>query len=646
RCIGSRGEIRDHASPLLHEFRRTVRETHDRLVDRLHHLVGSQRAKTVLQEGIITQRHGRYVVPVKSDFKGEFRGVVHDVSSSGATLFMEPLETLDLGNAWREAQLLEEREVERILRRLAGMVGERYEQVVTNVECLARLDLNLAMARYEQRFRGSFPELAPLTPEPRSAADGRRLPRARRLKLVDARHPLLTGHVVPISVEIAGDVSQIVITGPNTGGKTVALKTMGLLSIMALCGMPLPAAEGTVIPAFESIFADIGDEQSIEQSLSTFSSHLGNIINILREVQDGSLVLLDELGAGTDPEEGSALARSLLSDLLERGAMTVATTHHSELKAFAHGTPGIRNASVEFDVETLSPTYHLTVGLPGRSNAIAIAQRLGLPEQIVSGARLLLSPAQLQVEELLTDLKRERDQASALRHELQIAEIDADQARREAQRVLMEAQAERSRMIQQAREQVTDELHDMQRRLRRAQNEMEMIPAPSSTEGPPSLAELRPGVMVLVRGLGQQGEVLNMPNADGEVDVAIGMFKAKVRADQLERIGRRSAASQGLPPPITVGPAWTVRLPPVENPGNELHLRGLTVDAAIETMDKYLHDAYLAGQRSVRLIHGKGTGALRRAVRDKLGDHPLVRAFTSGEQSEGGDGVTVAELVA
>ena len=698
RCIDPRGEVKDSASPLLGRLRREVRTTHDRLVDRLQHLVSSQRAQTVLQEGIITLRNGRYVVPVKADFKGEFKGVVHDVSSSGATLFMEPLETLDLGNAWRENQLLEEKEVERILRRVSELVGDEASAIVQNVECLARLDLTLAKAHYGSRMNASYPELhapgsdpapqgehrgSPLqgqpnppqssAPSPQSSAGG-----AGRLFLAQARHPLLTGHVVPITVDIGEEFHALIITGPNTGGKTVALKTMGLLCLMAQAGMPIPALEGSILPVFRGIFADIGDEQSIEQSLSTFSSHMRTIINILEAAGGDSLVLLDELGAGTDPAEGSTLAQAILMDLLRRGVTTIATTHHGELKAFAHSTPGARNASVEFDFETLAPTYRLMIGLPGQSNAIAIAGRLGLPPEIVASARTLLGPVHAAVEDLLANLQRER-RATAEEHATTTGLLrEAESAQREAQRQLLDVELDRTRRLQQAREQISQDTAELQRRLRRASAELQNLdrrrleeaarelgavkeelerpewrPAPfpaAATGGPPRPDELTPGARVIVRGLGQAGEVISPPTADGEVEVQIGAFKAKVQIEDLERAphGQQSyspATSRHGESPTETG-GWEFRFAAVDSPGIELHLRGMTVAEAVDKLDQYLHDAYLAGLRQVRIIHGKGTGTLRRVVRERLSEHPLVRAVLPAEQREGGEGVTLAELVA
>ncbi|MBI2887814.1 MAG: endonuclease MutS2 [Chloroflexi bacterium] len=666
RCVGPRGEVLDGSSPLLARLRTEARSAHDRLQDRLTELLTSSRYRTMLQEPIITLRNGRYVMPVKADFRGEFRGIVHDLSSSGATVFMEPLATIDLGNRWRELQLEEEREVARVLRQLSIMVGDYAPEVVASVEVLARMDLALAKARYGQQVRGIAPHLeaGSSDPPPEGAAGW---PALGPLALVEARHPLLTGHVVPISLELAADFYALVITGPNTGGKTVALKTAGLLVLMAEAGVPVPAAQGTRIPLYPSVFADIGDEQSIEQSLSTFSSHMSNIIRILGTAGNDSLVLLDELGAGTDPTEGSALGRAILRRLLEHHVSTIATTHHNDLKAFAYNTPWVRNASVEFDAGTLSPTYRLTVGLPGRSNAIAIAERLGLPGELVAQARGFLEPEQLQAETLLEQLQREKDLAASLRQEAEELRRAADEARRRWSARLQEVDAAKEQMLEEARSQLAAEAETLQRSLREAARQVEqalrerrreelVAAAQTAQETEAALAgprwqpprrrrarqleqplRLAPGTQVRLRGLGQTAEVVSAPDApEEEVEVQIGAFRAKVRRDQLE-----AAEGDARPWP---SPGWAYALGSPDLVEPELHLRGLRVEEALTRLDEYLDTAFRGGLPWVRVIHGKGTGAMRRAVREALTRHPLVRSFESPGQEQGGEGVTVAHL--
>ncbi|HIC93079.1 MAG TPA: hypothetical protein EYP09_02360, partial [Anaerolineae bacterium] len=400
RCINERAEVVDGASPDLARVRRELRETHRRLLDKLERIISSPSTAPFLQEPIITQREGRYVIPLKADFKGRIPGLVHDVSASGATLFIEPLATLELGNRWRELQVEEEREVRRVLAALSALVAEEGERVEHTVEALAELDLAFAKAKYAEELKAVEPKLVSWK-APRRPASNCQHP-GSTIDLRKARHPLLDpATVVPIDVHLSDDYFILVITGPNTGGKTVSLKTVGLLALMAQCGLHIPAAEGSALSVFSGIYADIGDEQSIEQNLSTFSSHLNNIVDILRRADRRSLVLLDELGAGTDPSEGSALARAILSHLLERRITTFVATHYPELKVFAHATPGVENACVEFDLETLAPTYKLSIGLPGRSNALAIASRLGLASGIVDRAREMVPPQSLEAEGLL-----------------------------------------------------------------------------------------------------------------------------------------------------------------------------------------------------------------------------------------------------
>ncbi len=656
-CIGPRGEVVDDASPTLARLRRDVRRTHDTLTGRLQDLLSSARGRTLLQEPLITLRNGRYVVPVKAEFRGEFKGLVHDVSSSGATMFMEPLDMVDLGNRWRELQIEEEREVERVLRRLSDLVGDYRAEIDRTVAVLAALDCNLAKAHYAAA-------LAAVRPQLQRGHEGQ-----RALNLVQARHPLLTGHVVPISLTLGDDCTTLVITGPNTGGKTVALKTVGLLTLMALAGLQTPAAAGTTVPVYREVFADIGDEQSIEQSLSTFSSHMRNIINIIGQATDDCLVLLDELGAGTDPTEGSALARALLSFLPERGVTTVATTHHSDLKAFAHTTPGVRNASVEFDEETLSPTYRLEIGVPGRSNAIAIAQRLGLPEALVGRARGLLHPQELRVDHLIASLQRERAAAEAERADTQKERNRATVARQRVEEQLRALEREREEHREAARQELAGEVDALRAEIRQAEQEIDrarreqqreslLAAAQTAQQTEAQLAQpewqpkprrrsrraarpmrWRPGMKAQHQRLGQVVEVMSEPSPEGEVEVQMGSFRARVKVEELSPAGRAAPAPAERAPA-----AWSYTPGPAVSVATELHLRGLRVEEALEQLQDYIDNAFRAGMPWVRIIHGHGTGAMRRAVREALSGHPLVRALESPPQEQGGAGVTVATL--
>jgi DNA mismatch repair protein MutS2 len=663
RCINQRGEVTDQASPALGAIRREVRSLHERLYTRLQEIVGSAATRGIAQDPIITLRDGRYVIPVKADMRGQIKGIVHDVSGSGATVWMEPLAVVDLANRWREAQIEEQREVERVLRALSGDVGAGADAVTYNVEALARIDLALAKVRFGDEI--GAPEL------PYAGEDQPWIVRApSQLHLLLARHPLLKPPVVPTTITVGGAHRVLLITGPNTGGKTVALKTAGLLALMAQSGLPVPADTGSRVPVFESVFADIGDEQSIEQSLSTFSSHMTNIIRILAHARATSLVLLDELAAGTDPAEGAALARAIIDRLLEIGALTVATTHHGELKAYAHSTDGVANASVEFDPRTLSPTYHLTVGLPGRSNALEIATRLGMPSDIVDAARASMSPEQLQVESLLSDIRREREGASDARRAEEIARREAEEIRGQLADRLDRIDDERERLLARARDELATDLERArallaeaerqierqklaaaEEKLRRAADEAERIAAkaerprrerrpPPRREkavpaGPPP-EEIQPGDMVWLRGMDRFGEAVAAPDAKGEVELTLGPLRSRVKLSQVERVQR--------PAPSKATGTVTTDLAPLPAVGMEIELRGQTVDEAVPAVERYIDDAFRAGLPSARIIHGKGTGTLRRGVRELLARHPLVASYEEAPPEAGGEGVTIAHL--
>ncbi|MFQ6057691.1 MAG: endonuclease MutS2 [Anaerolineae bacterium] len=655
RCINDQGEAVDGASQALARIRRDLHITHERLTTKLERLIASPKVRPYLQEPLITQREGRYVIPIKAEFKGRIPGLVHDTSASGATLFIEPLAVVELGNRWRELQLEEQKEIERILRELTARVAAQNEAITRTVEALARLDLAFAKARYSQAIRGVEPMLKGI---PASSSS---------LKFVKARHPLLPPDtVVPIDVHIGDQFRILVITGPNTGGKTVSLKTVGLLTLMAQAGLHLPAAEGSTLSVFSGVYADIGDEQSIEQSLSTFSSHMTNIVDILEQADERSLVLLDELGAGTDPAEGSALARAILTHLLERNITTLVATHYPELKVYAHVTPGVENACVEFDVETLSPTYELTIGLPGRSNALAIASRLGLSPALIERARKWFTSSELEVESLLAEIKAAREEAVAAREAAQAAQREAERAERELKERLAALEGERREVLNQARRQAQEELAEVRRELSRIRAEMrraaavegalaqaaerveelveEVKPlAPPPKPPPVGIEELQVGDSVWVAGLGREGQVLAL--LEDEAEVQIGAFRARVPLGELELkeqiSDRRHQTAEGREG-LTSG-IW--HLISDREVGLELNLRGLRAEEALPRLDKYLDKAYLAGLPKVRIVHGKGTGTLRRLVREVLEKHPLVASFRPGDRYEGGDGVTIVELV-
>ncbi len=658
RCLGNRGEVVDNASPQLARIRSELKIAYDRLMDRLNRILASPNNAAYLQEALVTQRHGRYVIPLKTNFKGRIPGIVHDQSSSGATLFIEPLATVGLNNRWRELELEEVREVERILAQLSAQVAEEAPFVACTVEALAELDLAFAKARYAEDLNATEAQLMPFR-EPPPATDAPSRHPGSVLRLIKARHPLLDqATVVPVDVHLDEDYYIVVITGPNTGGKTVTLKTVGLLTFMAQAGLHIPAREDSVISVFESVCTDIGDEQSIEQSLSTFSAHLTNIIRLLDGANERSLVLLDELGAGTDPVEGAALAQAILAHLLRRGVTTFVATHFAELKAYAHTTPGVENASVEFDVETLSPTYELTIGLPGRSNALAIATRLGLPPAIIENARSHLSTDELAAEDMLQEIKTHREATSEAHKEAQAARQAAEAAACRLENRLAGFEEERWKVLEATRAEAQEELAQVRQEIRRLRGRMatataiqeplrqieaevqaldESLPVPPPPPRPQVLPRrpLQVGDTVLVAGLGVDGEVLELAK-DG-VEVQIGRFHVRVRPEDVEL--RDQPVIPRLP-----SAAKAVSLPPAPSPGIELHLRGYRVADALARLEEYLNSAFLAGLPWVRIVHGKGSGALRKAVRDALPGHALVASFRSGEEGEGGTGVTVVRL--
>ncbi|HFC10315.1 MAG TPA: endonuclease MutS2 [Chloroflexi bacterium] len=700
RTLTDEGEIPDSASPTLARLRADMTLARQRLTRRLERMVRDPAIVPMLQEPIVTQRGGRYVLPLKAEFKGRLKGIVHDRSASGATLFVEPLPIVEINNHLRELERAAEQEIRRLLAALSQEVAIHADTLLQAVETLARLDVIFGKAALAEQMEATAPRLVPFRPRPLASPSGRGKGESPQqgegqggkvratpettapthpgvtLRLLGARHPLLPLETaVPIDLVLDEDIFALVITGPNTGGKTVTLKTAGLLALMAQAGFHIPAEEGSALSVFANIFADIGDEQSIEQSLSTFSGHMRNIVRILKRADSRDLVLLDELGAGTDPQEGAALARAILDHLVRRGVTTLVATHYPELKLYAHATPGVANASMAFDAHTLRPTYRLVVGLPGRSNALEIAQRLGLSEEIIAAARAGFHPDDLKADALLDEIHRQRRLARKERRRAEKARRRAEALRAKLARRLAEIDKERRQVLAEAQSQaqaeveaLREEIRTLRRRLRRllppaealeAQNELRTAqqaaealeteveerltaleaetapPEPPPVAGPPP--PLAVGAKVHVERLNAQGTVSALDEEAGEAEVVIGALRVRTPIRDLRVLAP--------PPPqgAAVGES-SVRVPEVASPGMALDLRGLTADEALERLDKYLDQAYLAGLPFVRIVHGKGTGRLRAAVRDALERHPHVRAWESGLPQEGGDGVTIAKL--
>ena len=649
-ALNERGEVLDSAAPRLRALRTDLRSAHDRLLTKLQSIVSSARNAPYLQEPIITQRGDRYVIPLKANFKGRIRGLVHDQSTSGATLFIEPLAVVELANQWRTLQAAEAAEVRRILLELSALVGAQATAICTLVQLLAELDLALAKARHADALQAFPAELQAW------AAAGP--PAGSVLQLRGARHPLLPAHsAVAIDAVPQAGTRIIVISGPNTGGKTVALKTIALLALMNQCGLHIPALPGSALPIFSGVYADIGDEQSLQQNLSTFSAHLTNIIRILAQVDAHALVVLDELGAGTDPSEGSALARAILSHLLESGATTIVSSHSHKLKDYAHNTPGVTNASVEFDPQTLAPTYRLTIGLPGRSNALAIAARLGLPQNIVAAARTLVTAQDQEANNLLEDIQR---QLQVARAERALAESEhAAGLQRAAELALLQQQLAAERISAKAAARASAEQEVDAVRLAAAQlradlrearlpllalrtAELKIIALEETLAQPepepdrlPSLNRdsVRLGDSVLVVRLNTIGVVTALTASEAEVRV--GRLQVRAQLDELRPAPAASAATAETPEPEP---------PQRASPGLELHLRGERVEDGLEKLERHLDAAALAGLPWVRIVHGKGTGRMRSAVRSALRDNPQVTAVQSVPENEGGEGVTLAML--
>ena len=641
-------EISDHASPELYAIRRHIRQCNDRVREKLNSIIHSPAMQKHLQEALITIRNGRYVIPVRQESRAAVPGLIHDQSASGATLFVEPMAVVEIGNDLKQWTAKEKAEIERILQALSARITPEAPMLAHNLEVLSRLDFLFAKGLLSRRMHGVSPKLND----------------QGYIRIVRGRHPLIDAErVVPSDLWMGREFTTLVITGPNTGGKTVTLKTVGLFTLMAQAGLHVPADLGTELSVFDNVFADIGDEQSIEQSLSTFSSHMTNIVSVMAGVTPRSLALFDELGAGTDPTEGAALAQAVLTRLLRQKVRTLATTHYAELKAFALTTQGVENASVEFDVETLRPTYRLSIGIPGKSNAFEISRRLGLPEEIIGEARQMLSRDQIRFEDVIANAEyhrqiaeRERRLAEEARKDMVRAQQEAQHERekleKERERFLLKAREEARRIVENARRESEAVIADLRRmkkgdglrehEILAAKKRMDMtaseladaLAAPVDTvQAPPK--DLKPGESVMIPHLGTKGTVLTAPDARGELQVQAGILKLKVHVSQLKREAGAQTKKAATRTDIDMT-TRTVRL--------DCDLRGMNLEEAIEAVDKYLDDAVLASLGEVSLIHGKGTGTLRSGIQEHLRRHPHVKAFRAGRYGEGEDGVTVVTL--
>ena len=659
-CLSPTGELLDTASPKLASVRHRMREVRQEVLTHLQAIITSPRGRRIVQEPIITEREGRYVIPVKVESRRQIKGIVHDVSNTEATVFIEPWTTTDTQNELRQLVAEEKDEAERILRTLSAEAGAFQDEITSNIGLIAEIDLALAKARYAREAKATEPIIvAARSPRVEGQQPG------GVLRLVEARHPLLKKKAVPLSVEIGRDFCVLVITGPNTGGKTVALKTIGLLSLMARAGLPIPAQAESRIPVFDGVYADIGDEQSIEQTLSTFSWHIGNIVRIIDNATAQSLVLLDELGTNTDPGEGSALGRAILLHFLSQATMAVATTHYTELKALAHATDGMENAALDVDPVSMAPTYHLTVGIPGGSNALATASRLGLPEEIVNHARQMLSQSTQEIETLLTHLVTEQKTVESVRHSLEKELSEAERSAADLKNRLRQLEEDRRRIIKQTRDEMGREAAELQMKIREAAAELRKEKSRERVEqAKKALAEAqekldteawqaRPvietgetegeagpiaaGDTVWLRDACVPATVLSVSEERSLVEVQAGKVKMTLRLNSVEK--RIPATGH-----VKTGGTLIRREMHKARVSLELDLRGKRAEEVEPLLDGYLNEASLSGLSRVRIIHGIGTGTVRQIVREALATHPLVTSFQPGEQGEGGDGVTIVNM--
>lgn len=655
RCIISEEEISDDASSNLKNIRRQIRIAGEKIHTELTRLVSSQTTRTYLQDSVITTRAGRYCLPVKAEYKSQIPGMVHDQSSTGSTFFIEPMSVVKLNNEIKELSLKEQTEIEIILANLSAIAAEYQEQLLTNLSVLTLLDFIFAKAMLSKHYRCSCPTMN---------TNG-------YVNIKKGRHPLIdAAKVVPIDIYLGKEFTLLIITGPNTGGKTVSLKTVGLLTLMGQAGLNIPAFDHSELAVFDNVFADIGDEQSIEQSLSTFSSHMTNTVNILNTADANSLILFDEIGAGTDPTEGAALAISILSDLHKRNIRTMATTHYSEIKVYALSTDGVENACCEFDVESLRPTYRLLIGVPGKSNAFAISSKLGLPQYIIEDAGSRIGTQDIAFEDLLTDLENNRIIIEKEREEIRNYKEQVEKLRKEIQQKSDNLEERRDKILRNANEQAADilreakeyadgtiktmnkhgmtmkELEQARTKVRSKMDERQSkLSLQNATKQPAKKhkpAEFTLGIRVKVLSMNLTGTVSSKPNQKGDLFVQMGILRSQVNISDLEIIeedafGKKVTHTNGTG-------SGKIKMSKSASISTEINLLGYTVDEAIAKLDKYLDDAYLAKVPQVRIVHGKGTGALRKGVTSYLKGIPYIKSFRLGEIGEGDTGVTIVDF--
>ena len=656
KCIISEDEISDDASANLKDIRRNIRLANDRIHTELNKILNNQALRNCLQDYVITSRQGRYCLPVKAEYKSQVPGMVHDQSATGSTIFIEPAAVVKLNNDIRELELKEEAEIQVILADLSAQAAEYSEQIATDYKVLVKLDFIFAKAQLARNWHCTAPVMNT----------------EHYTNIKQGRHPLIDPEkVVPIDINLGKDFNLLIITGPNTGGKTVSLKTVGLLTLMAQAGLYIPALDHSQIGIFNNIFADIGDEQSIEQSLSTFSSHMTNTIHILKNATSDSLILFDEIGAGTDPTEGAALAISILNDLHQRGITTMATTHYSEIKIYALTTPGVENACCEFDVASLKPTYRLLIGVPGKSNAFAISKRLGLPEYLIDDATRRMDAEDIHFEDIISDLETSRatirkEQEEIARYKKEItdlkAELKAKQQRLDERtdKIIKKANQEAAEILKEAKEYADETIKTMNKhglsvkelekqrtavrdKINKSQEKLAVKAAPPKAHKASDISEFKEGIYVRILSMNLTGTVVGTPNTKGEVTVAVGSLTTKAKINNLEIITDYKEPEESKPGKSSTGQG-RIKMSKSASISPEINLLGCTVDEAVARLDKYLDDAYISKLSQVRIVHGKGTGALRAGITAYLKGIPYIKNFRLGEAGEGDAGVTIVEF--